>query len=198
MPNAEAPTLTDYVLLALLNLGGDAAMVDVEDLAVEAFRLAPQRFRWRKYDHPSLETVRVALKDLNKGGTATVLSSASGHERMLTAPGAERARSVVARLGSATAPREDEALRRRTNAELARVEAHPAYARWRANGWSAIDAVDLADMVRCPVSTPPAAFLSRVRRMEAEAARWQRGELQQFMAESAERLPRLLAEVGVR
>jgi len=196
MPNTEAPRLTDYVLLALLNLGGDAAMVDIEDIAVEAYRLAPQRFKWRKYDHPSLEAVRVALNDLNRRGAAMVLRGGFG--RMLTARGAERARSQATRFELTTELREDDALRRRATAELARIESHPAYARWRADGWTAVDAVDLADMVRCSVSTPPAAFLSRVQRMEAEAARWHRGELQQFMAEAADRLPRLLAEVGVR
>ena len=198
MPPTDAPTLGDYVLLALFNLGGDAAMVDIEDIAAEAFRLAPQRFRWRKYDYPSLETARLALKNANSRSVAMVLSTPEEHERMLTAQGAQRARTVAAQLGSTSESRDDEALRRRTNAELARVEAHPAYARWRAHGWSELDAVDLADMVRCPVSTPRGAFLSRVQRMEAEAARWQRVELKELLTEAAERLPRLLADAGVR
>ena len=36
-------------LAALLVLGGDRTPVDTEDVAIEADRLAPGRFRWRKF-----------------------------------------------------------------------------------------------------------------------------------------------------
>ena len=49
-------------LLALLLQGGASKFVDLEDIAVMAYTLAPTRFRWNKYDYPSLEITRLAFK----------------------------------------------------------------------------------------------------------------------------------------
>jgi hypothetical protein len=194
----DAPTLVDYVLVALLNLGGDAGTVDIEDIAVEAMRLSPQRFRWRKYPYPSLEWVRVSLNNANNRGAQFVIRGSNRYERMLTAEGSRRARELAERL-RATAPKRssDEALRRRVNADLARLEGHPAFARWRASGWSDIDAVDLADMARCSPSTALVEFNQRLLRLEAEAAKWEREDLRRFLREAAQRVPDLLERAGV-
>jgi hypothetical protein len=195
----DTPTLVDYILLALLNLGGDASTVDIEDIAVEAMRLSPQRFCWRKYPYPSLEWVRTALKNANNRGANLVIRGSTQYERMLSAEGSRRAQAVAQRLQSATpALTKDEALRRRVNADLARLEGHPALARWRKNGWSDIDAVDLADMARCSPSTAPVEFKQRLLRLEAEATTWGREDLRRFLSEAAERIPNLLEGLEVR
>ena len=193
-PRSEAPTLTDYVLVAMLNLGGDADPVDIEDVAVEAMRLAPQRFRWRKYDYPSLEWVRVTFNDANRrSGVQLIIRSGSRYERMLTAQGAERARELARRLET-TPPERTGAgvLRRQTTKELARLEAHPAFLRWQASGWAEVDAVDLGDVARCTISTGLTEFRNRLLRLEAEAAKWERVELRRFLGEAVKRLPKLI------
>lgn len=190
---SEAPTLIDYILVAMLNLGGDAAPVDMEDIAVEAMRMAPQRFRWRKYDYPALEWVRVTFNDANKHGVRLILRSGSRYERMLTAQGAERAREVASRLQATPADRTGSGvLRRQATAELARLEAHPAFRRWRESGWQEVDAVDLADIARCTLSAGRTEFQTRLLRLEAEAAKWERAELRTFLSEAVKRLPELL------
>lgn len=182
--------LVDYALVALLRLGGDAGMVDLEDIAVEAYRLAPDRFRWRRHDYPNLELVRVVLSDANKGGAHLVLRDGKG--RMLSAEGTQRATHVLGSLEST--PRQDDALRRQDLADLVRMEHHPAFAAWRRAGVAGPDAVDLADLARCSVSTPPAVFEDRLRRSQALAARWHRDELAYFLGEAADHLVRILAE----
>jgi hypothetical protein len=192
-PHPEAPTLIDYILVAMLNLGGDAAPVDMEDIAVEAMRMAPQRFRWRKYDYPSLEWVRVTFNDANKHGARMILRSGNRYERMLTAQGADRAREVASRLQTTPPDRTGSGvLRRQATAELARLEGHPAFRRWREDGWGEIDAVDLADVARCTLSATLTEFQTRLLRLEAEAAKWERAELRTFLGESVKRLPELL------
>lgn len=56
-------------LLALLQLGGASRAVDTEDIALAADKLAPGRFRWRKYpEHIDLGLVRNGLQDARKLG----------------------------------------------------------------------------------------------------------------------------------
>lgn len=187
----ESLSVLDYILVALLRLGGDTAMVDIEDLTLEAYRLAPERFRWRRHDYPNLEFVRVTTGGSNKLASRCVLRSGPG--RMLTAEGAARAEQLASALEAAPTARDD-TLRRKNLADLARMEAHPAFDAWRARGMAGPDAVDLADLVRCSVSTPPHVFEGRLRSAQAVAARWGRDELARFLGEAAQHLPATLAQ----
>jgi hypothetical protein len=186
------PSLIDWVLVALLNLGGAAQFVDIEDLAMEAYRLAPQRFCWRRYAQPSLEAVRVAAKDANHPGRIQVLGSRNGRERMLTALGAARAEQVAEQMELHPPRPDQEALRRRATSDLARIEAHPAYQRWLTAGWVEVDAIDLADIARCAISTDIPVFQARLLQLQAEAAHWEQPSLERFFQEASERLVHLL------
>ena len=64
----STPLRNDQVaLVALLVLGGDRAPVDTENVAIEADKLAPGRFRWRKFkEHIDLGLVRNGLQDARK------------------------------------------------------------------------------------------------------------------------------------
>lgn len=54
-------------LVALLVLGGDKTPVDTEEIAIEADKLSPGRFRWRKFkEHIDLGLVRNGLQDARK------------------------------------------------------------------------------------------------------------------------------------
>lgn len=56
-----------FVTLVVYLLGGDSHYVDTEDVAIEADRLAPSRFAWRKYpDRVDIGAVRWALQDAAK------------------------------------------------------------------------------------------------------------------------------------
>jgi hypothetical protein len=184
-------SVLDYVLVALLRLGGDTTMVDLEDVAVEAHRLSPGRFSWRRHDYPNLEYVRVATSGSNKDASGLVLRERYG--RMLTVEGAARAREVM-RIIDADPGLRDDTIRRKDLADLARMEAHPAFLAWRELGVDGPDAVDLADLARCSLSTPLSVFQDRLRRAEAIAAHWNRDELARFLGEAADHLPVTLAQ----
>jgi hypothetical protein len=69
------------VTAALHQLGGAARAIDTEDIAVRAFELSPDLFRWQKYPNQiNLELVRVALSDAKKpkNGALTSGSGRSG------------------------------------------------------------------------------------------------------------------------
>jgi hypothetical protein len=112
---------------------------------------------------------------------------------MLTVEGVARAREVARLLDAAPAARDD-TLRRKDLADLARMESHPAFLAWRAHGITGPDAVDLADLARCSLSTPLPVFEDRLRRAEAVAAHWNRDELARFLGEAADHLAATLSE----
>ena len=63
----KAPSKVEVVLLALANLGAESEPVDTEDVAMEAYRLAPEAFSWRRYpEQVDLDSVRVTLFDACK------------------------------------------------------------------------------------------------------------------------------------
>ncbi len=192
VPPDASPGLIDYALAALLRLGGDAAVVDLEDVAVEAYRLAPDRFRWRRHDFPNLELVRVTLSDANKRGSQLVIYDRKG--RKLTVDGARRAGEVLRRLGAGVVVQKDDALRRKDLVELARMESHPAFIHWSRG--EVVDLIDLADLVRCSASTPTGQFADRLRRSQAIADYWHRDTLVRFLGEAADRLPSMISEEG--
>src|SRR5262249_29068086 len=62
-----SPSQAEIVTLAVYRLGGAQRAIDTEDAAVEAHRIAPGRFSWKKYpDQINLELIRVFLSDAKK------------------------------------------------------------------------------------------------------------------------------------
>jgi hypothetical protein len=63
-----SPSQVEVVTLAVYLLGGAQRAIDTEEIAVQAHRLAPGRFSWKKYaDQINLELIRVYLSDAKKG-----------------------------------------------------------------------------------------------------------------------------------
>jgi hypothetical protein len=55
-------TNPEIVVVAVARLGGDAESIDTEDIAIEAYNIAPGKFGWRKYpERIDLDQVRRAL-----------------------------------------------------------------------------------------------------------------------------------------
>lgn len=72
----ERTSQAEVVTLAVYQLGGAQAAVDTEDVAMEAHRLAPGRFSWKKYPGQiNLELIRVFLSDAKKTQNGLVIGS---------------------------------------------------------------------------------------------------------------------------
>lgn len=79
------------VTLAISELGGATQSVDIEDIAIRAYELAPEKFSWRKYpERIDLRVVQYGLKDAasNRKGEPLIKGSLK-HGYMLTAVGLE-------------------------------------------------------------------------------------------------------------
>src|SRR5450759_257708 len=65
--SSDGARTIDIVVGALANLGGAAKPVGIEDVAIEAYRLVPHRFGWRRHpEQVDLAGVRDGLSDARK------------------------------------------------------------------------------------------------------------------------------------
>ena len=88
MSNKEKLSNHQIVTIAVYKLGGRFQPIDTEDIAVEANRLAPGRFTWRKHaDQINIENVRVFLSDAKKAKNGGYLSGSGVEGWMLTPRG---------------------------------------------------------------------------------------------------------------
>jgi len=81
-------TKADIFLWALFRLGGAREFVDVEDVYVAAFELAPLRFCWRtRLDLPDLKKCSKALRDAEARKPPLLAKSSDRYKRQLTPEG---------------------------------------------------------------------------------------------------------------
>jgi hypothetical protein len=124
----------EMVTLAVYRLGGAGRAIDTEDVAVQAHRMAPGRFCWRKYpDQINLELVRVFLSDAKK--SALMIGSGRTGWR-LTQRGLKWAEDVSGAVGETDAVRSRAQSRagsideQRWRRERSRIIATPAWQLW--------------------------------------------------------------------
>jgi hypothetical protein len=95
----------EVVTLAVYQLGGAQKAVDTEDVAMEADRLAPGRFSWKKYPGQiNLELIRVFLSDAKKTQNGLVIGSQRTGWR-LTQEGLNWAETAAKTLGKSNLSR---------------------------------------------------------------------------------------------
>jgi hypothetical protein len=143
MPNEEsalAAKLSNWelVTLACYRLGGIGKLIHTEDVALEAFRLAPNRFCWKKHaEYPDLDIVRVSLTDAAKTKYGNLVSGSKDSGWSVTRSGMTWAEDFQRRepglfdqgLKSRAANRTDRAAAFDREADLIRKST--AYSKWK-------------------------------------------------------------------
>ena len=66
---------------ALSLLGGTHKKVHTEDIAMKCMEVAPNRFRWERYDYPDKELVRKALVHASENKNGSLVVGRSGMEQ---------------------------------------------------------------------------------------------------------------------
>ena len=82
----DNPEIVPY---ALYQLGGAGDFVDVEDIFERCYRLAPERFGWRKYEYPNYKILSKALRDIEGKDPTLLIKTADGLKRQLSARAVE-------------------------------------------------------------------------------------------------------------
>jgi hypothetical protein len=160
-PNAEANN-QDVFIWALFLLGGADKDIDVEDIYLKSFELAPARLGWRT--RPNLPDYKKAAKALQSIEATThvgLVHRTSAYLRRLTVDGVAWVQKYEPLLATtygqapvpAAATNRHERLRRR-------LKASAVYSSWKAcNG---LDLFDLADAFECSAASPEGVWSGRL------------------------------------
>jgi len=145
-PNLK-PNNQEVFMLALYELSGATTSVDVEDIYMRAFEIAPARLAWRtRPELPDYKKISKALQAVEAKTHIGLVLKVDEHHRRLTPEGVawtERYMDVLKNLYGGNVPVEPssknihEALRKR-------VHASPAFKHWQAT-----KAIDVRRLV-CP------------------------------------------------
>jgi hypothetical protein len=197
---------TDLVLLAMALAGAGDDFADIEDIAVAAYALSPQRFGWRTKDYPSDKIAVQAIADLEAKHDKDALTLRGFKDRAdkvatrrLTAEGrkaALRAGAKVAgrefldlpsmlahfRQPGSDAPEPTPADRRRVQAELGELRRHPAFQAWADTGdFIDVERWQLFDALSCLPDAPSWAVRDQTEKLAALAERWNDTDIIKFL-----------------
>ena len=173
---------TDFIPFALYELGGSGAFVDVEDVFLHCFEIAPERFRWRKHNLPNYKTLSKALRDFEKSHDSLLVKTADGLSRQLSAEGNEWVRSKLDLFHRILRkPGSNPPTRRRDNRLLNEFADHELVRAYVAGGRPDLIKHQVADLLLCAPDSPPVVWSERLEtyRSAADAAR--RPELIEFL-----------------
>jgi hypothetical protein len=185
-------------LAALDHLGGATKFVDIEDVAIEAFKVAPDRFGWRtKKEYPSWERVRTAFVHANqseqrRGATALVISDTEGSSWKLTADGVTFVRKNAAKTAAATGRKRSRAGAASPSGRRTReIRRHSAFTRFlQGASVSDIERYELAEVLVCPPDSSAALVMRKLDVARAAALDVDDADVLRFLTEIAREVGR--------
>lgn len=131
----------ELITLSMYRLGGDAKSLDIEDIAMEASRISPDTFAWRKYkDQINLELVGFAVRDGKKEKYGKLISGSHATGWRLTVHGQELGRQLEEETTESgqdidVIPVRSKAIEKsRIEKELVRALSSNAYVEWNETG----------------------------------------------------------------
>ena len=166
---SEDITNEDLVLAMLRRLGGVSRYVDIEELTLALFEIAPARFSWRtRRDLPEREVVRFALFHANQRAARdkrrpVVSSRDRSRQWRLTAAGVREARQAGTKTSIALAVGQPPKQTGKSHQRVSQVRRHGVFSAF-ANGSpvSDISHTQLADLLLIPPDAPLDVAQSRV------------------------------------
>lgn len=139
------------VTLAVYYLGGETKAIDIEDIAVQASEISPEKFAWKKYPHLiDKSVVQFALKDASipKKGQP-LLSGSIKHGYLLTAAGLEWAKGYRGRKKTQSEKNfRNNSTSEKLILERARLETSLAFRKYLSGDLEGITESDVQDFTR--------------------------------------------------
>jgi len=192
-------TNIDIAVYALYRLGGGASRVDTEEVAMECYRLAPDRFSWKLYpEYPDSEPGRSALFDARKPKKGGLVrgSKGKGMGWMLTPAGIDRVQLLLPQLEKLTAgemqERSDRQLIQRYMNEL---EKHPAYQKFvKAGNCDGVKEYEFTDFLRCGLDSGARVIRDRLESVQTRAYGVGRNGIVEFLQLCEKRFANMLED----
>jgi hypothetical protein len=163
-PPNETANNQDVFLWALYILGGADRDVDVEDIYLKCFEMAPARLGWRtKPEIPDYKKTSKALQSVEATTHVGLIHRPHQYSRRLTIEGirwVEAYKGILERVYSKQAV----AASTNTNMHERTRQAIKESASWRVfeNDPSQLDVADLAALLRCTATSPQETWKSRI------------------------------------
>jgi hypothetical protein len=169
--SAEPVTNSDVFLWALYELGGADDFIDVEEVFIKSFELAPLRLSWRtRPDLPDLKKCSKALRDA-EGREPRLLVKKGPEARRLTVEGQRWIESNFDRLADALgsdsvipAPRI-----RVPSRLVGQALQSSVFKEWHENGLITEEKWRIAEMLRCSPDSSQAVFRDRLESLRGAA-----------------------------
>ena len=135
---------------------------DTEDVAAKCFDLAPNRFSWRKYPYPNLESTGVALRDGKKQKNGALINGSSRIGWLLSPAGVDWAQNQDPLLAPADTGTPRLALRREQAAAIDSIRSHTTFKVWQTDANNFVSLYETADAVRLTADAPRVIIAQRI------------------------------------
>lgn len=168
---SEAIANNDVILWALYELGGADQFVDVEDVFLKAFEIAPRRFCWRtRPDLVDYKKCSLALGELGRRIPRPLINQGE-YMRMISIEGQQWIEENFERLAEELGKDRDvRATRRRSTGRLlSQVVRSPVYIAWLSDGEMTAEKWKVAELLKCAPDNAKSVFQERVNTLKSAA-----------------------------
>lgn len=174
----------NVLLWALYELGGSDDFVDIENVFLRCFELAPQRLSWRtRPDLPDFKKCAKALQEAEARRPLLLVKTGDTFGRQLSVHGQNWIRAnatrLRAQLKSGKIVREPK--RRPRSRMLTEAEQATAFTEWRTERTAPIEKWKMAELLRCSPDSDVAVWRNRFAALRGAAHAADRKDLIQFL-----------------
>lgn len=172
----------DIIAFALHELGGAGQFIDVEDIFLRCFALAPERFRWRKYEIANYKTLSKALRDFEGRHPDLLLKTEDGLSRQLSKEGIDwvNVRSTLFQ-DVLSRPGANPPTRRREQKLLNEFAGHRLVLAFQNDKFETLQKYEVADLLLCAPDSPMAVWKERLETYRSAASAAGRPNLVEFL-----------------
>lgn len=182
-PVEEIPNWNVF-LWALHQLGGSDDFVDIEEVFLKCFELAPQRLSWRTRDDlPDYKKCAKALQEAEARRPRLLVKTGDSFGRQLSVHGQKWIDANAKRLRAQLKPGRvvQEPRRRPRSRMLAEAEQASAFATWRDDRAIPTEKWRIAELLRCSPDSDTAVWRNRLATLRAAAHAADRRDLLEFL-----------------
>ena len=149
---------------SLFRLGAAGHYVDIEDLFLFAYKLAPETFSWRTYGFPCSYKLQGALRRFESSHPGFVLRSTNKRARQLTAEGVGWTRERLAHFESVLGGEGSRLpIRRGVNKQiLDNLQGHHLIRDFAQNKTGTLPQFEVAEMLMCSCDSPKTVWRERL------------------------------------
>jgi hypothetical protein len=198
MSPVEETTNWEVFLWGLSLLNGDAEFVDVEDVFIRCFELAPKRFSWRTRPIPDYKKCSKALRDAEARTPELLVKTRDGLRRRLTVEGQQWVSSTQHRMSAVAsgAQKVKEPRSRPQSRLLADVERSDLFREWSTTRAVVAEKWRFAELLRCAPDSSYQIWRDRLQVLRSAAHHAENNNVLEFLNDLGRDHPSWFEDTG--